>query len=304
MSQFAPQPYKAQSGFNLLGVLLLLVALCLAGLGLAWLGSFIAQWFYLIVLFPLAIGLGLAGVGALVNYRAKLRNAPLAALIGLLAAVWTMAAMHYFDYQRFVGQRDQLLRENPQLLNDGPAAGLTDPEEVEARRLLNQARGVDSLPKYLDLQATDGVRIGRGGDGATNLGYVGSWIYWGVELIILAAMSVGLMIANAREPYCTACDTWKKERELGTFVGDGQQVHYFLTTGDIESLSDYGPAKTGGNLVLSVAVCPNCQGDAPVEVNLSESIRQGKQETGRRSLGRLTFPGAAVPELESLFSQA
>ena len=59
MSRFTPEDYKAEGGFSLLGVPVLLAALCVAAVGLGWLASYIGQWFYLILLFPIGLTSGI-----------------------------------------------------------------------------------------------------------------------------------------------------------------------------------------------------------------------------------------------------
>src|SRR5262245_30115975 len=105
MSQFVPETYRPEGGFSLVGLPILLGLLCAAGVGLGWLASFIGQWFYLIVLFPAGIGIGLILVGSTVGHLAKMRSPGLGVLLGLVSPGVALLAMHYSNYQRFLKRR-------------------------------------------------------------------------------------------------------------------------------------------------------------------------------------------------------
>ena len=229
MSRFSPEDYKAEGGFTLLGVPVLLAALCAAAVGLGWLASFIGQWFYLIAVFPIGIGVGLAGVGLLVGQLVKMRNPLIAGLFGMIGSAVALVAMHYFDYQRVIAE--------------GPVPG------------------VDSLLNYLHASATVGVTIngGHGGKGGINLGYIGSWIYWGAELVLVALMATFGMVAAAAEPFCSACNSWKKERKLGQLNPREGDVAALLREGEIERLKNHDPSPIQGELFLHVNVLSQLQ---------------------------------------------
>jgi hypothetical protein len=270
MSRFSPEEYKAEGGFSLLGVPVLLAALCAAAVGLGWLASFIGQAFYLILLFPIGIGAGLVFVGLLVGKPTKMRNPLLAGLFGLISSAVAIVSLHYFDYQRTIA--------------GGPIPG------------------INSFLDYMHLRATIGETIsGSNGKGGFNLGYIGSCIYWGVELLIVAFMATLGMIGAAVEPFCSVCNSWKKERKLGQLDPKEGDVAALLREGEIERLKDHDPSPTAGELVLNATVCPNCNADVPITVKLVSVTRNAKKEEERKELVHLTYPGEALADLEAVF---
>ena len=324
MNHFQPVPYKSEGGFSAASVPILLALLCLAGAVLGWLASLISQWFYLIVLFPLGIGFGLVMVGGLGGHLTKMRSRGLAAVLGLAGSSVAVLTMHYFDYQRFLSQRESLLSAElppegqpgtgskpgvaePQQFLAGAAArrahtGVRDTLTPEAGEFLRRAKAVNSLSAYMEFAATQGVSIGRIGSSKSNLGYVGTWIYWFFEWAMVAFMTTMGLILFATAPFCSSCNTWKVERPLGTLRGDGAEAAEILATGEIQRLTGLRPAVVGGPLELSASVCPNCKTASSVVIKLVEVTKKSKNEVQRTELGeQLTYPGGALSEFESLF---
>jgi hypothetical protein len=301
MSRFLPDKYKPEGGFSLSGLPILLAVLCAAGVGLGWLASFIGQWFYLILLFPIGIGLGLGIVGFIVGHLTKMRSRLMAVLLGVIAASAAILSMHYFNYQRFLHKRPELLKDVPPLDNL-PVGGL-DAKTLEALQLLKQIQAVDSFPSYLHQQAVQGVTISKlGRNDGNNLGYVGTWIYWGLELAAVAFAVIMLLIVGTAAPFCSACNSWKDERRLGTLQGQGGNVADLLNNGEIERLREHDPAPAGGNLIAKVAVCPSCKNDAPIVVKLEEVTKNQKGEESKKELVHLVYPGEALAEFETVFA--
>jgi hypothetical protein len=301
MSRFQPEEYKPDGGFSVMGLPILLLVLCLAGVGLGWLASFIGQWFYLIVVFPLAIGVGLVIVGMIVGHQTKMRSTGMALLVGLICSVVAVSAMHYFDYLRFLPARQEILKAAPLLDNLPP--GPQDAQTKEVLQSLKEVQGADSFAGFLNMEATRGVTLARGKAGI-NLGYIGTWIYWFVELIVVAFMTTVGLIAGAAAPFCSACNSWKEERQLGTLRKKGVDVAAYLKDGELGPLSEHEPAQAGGDLILSAAVCPNCKSQSPISFKLHEETTNTKGEKDKKELLHLTYPGAALAEFEALFVNA
>ncbi len=299
MSRFVPEPYKADGGFSVTGLPILVVALCAAAAGLGWLASFIGQWFYLILLFPIGIGFGLVFAGAGVGHYTKMRSPGVAVLLGLVSSAVAVLSMHYFNYQRFLTQREEVLKMAPLL--DMLPANPADPKMAEAVGHLKEIREVNSFPRYLNMEARQGVSISHRGQEGFNLGYVGTWIYWGLEFVAVAFMAAGGLLVGAAAPYCSACDSWKVQKQLGTLHGKGESVDVYLSNGEIERLQAHDPAPSGGDLVLSAAVCPRCQTESPIAVKLESLTKNAKGEIEKKELLHVTYPGEALPELEALF---
>ena len=62
MNTYQPEEHHSDGGFRLVGLPLLFGTLLVAALAIGWLASWIGQFFYLILLFPLCIA-GFLAVG-------------------------------------------------------------------------------------------------------------------------------------------------------------------------------------------------------------------------------------------------
>ncbi len=287
LPRFDTEPYRPAGGFNVAGLAILLGIMLPVAVLLGFLASLIGQWFYLIIIFPAGICLGLAMAGMGGVKVGKVANPALSIVAGLIAATVAVLAMHYFDYQRDMARaREELAKVQPNM------AGAA----VEGPGLFG----------YIDAKARAGVTL-TGKHGKMNLGYVGSYIYFFVEYLFLAALLCFLMYGFAREPFCKECKSWKAERQLGVLtlpVEDKpkEAVDYAVATlkkGKLAGLVNEDPDAEQVELGLSAYVCPNCE-DAPVEVKMRSIERNEKGEVTNVDLALVTYPAEAVAVLESL----
>ncbi|HEV3118700.1 MAG TPA: hypothetical protein VGY58_16745 [Gemmataceae bacterium] len=279
--RFDTAPYQPDGACPLSGMLVAAAASLLAAVVCAWLVSFVSQWIYLIFFFPLALGLGIGLGGNFGVHRGKVRNGLCAGLIGFAAGCLGMVAVHYFDYQRDLRE---LEKEHPGMAQ------------------LWQGMGVNFFT-YIDSTAEDGVRIGKvghGNDKGMNLGYVGSYIYWALEVLGVGIIGFAMMRHSARAPFCSACNTWKAERKLGQVVMPAREVEQAIVSGEIVRLADADFGDVKGQLVIKAAVCPNCGSEAPVDVRLEQITVNAKGEQKAAELAHVTYPGQALAVLESL----
>lgn len=288
-SFLSPQPYQPDGGFNLEGLPLLLGALGGAAVALGWLASFVGQWLYLIILFPLLVGLVLFWVGKEMGRFAKMRNPLLGGLIGLLSAIVGMGSNHYFDYLRFMEERNAIVSLVPGRRVQGKDAAL-----------LAKIKKVSDFRSFMEFSAREGITIsGREGRGAFNLGYVGTWIYWLIELSVVAIMAAGGLISGAQEPFCTACNSWKYVRQMGTWSADQEgTLLAIIKRGDLAKLP---PTFPGGPLVMSVASCLNCGPREPIAVKLEIEVKKCPEKTEKKELAHFSYPGEALDLLEAFF---
>jgi hypothetical protein len=91
----------------------------------------------------------------------------------------------------------------------------------------------------------DTRRLCFSNDKGTNLGYVGSYIYWGVELLILVGVSFAIMLGAASEPFCVQCETWKQERILGGVSPPADEAVDAINQGDLNRLIALNPTPSG-----------------------------------------------------------
>src|SRR5262249_48216378 len=98
MPRFVALPYRAEGGCDGARLPLLFLTAGTIAASLGWLASALGQAWYLILLFPLGIGMVLAVVGVTMVRWTRLRNPTLAGLAGLVAGITAIATMHFCDY--------------------------------------------------------------------------------------------------------------------------------------------------------------------------------------------------------------
>jgi hypothetical protein len=271
LPRFAAEPYEPDGGCSFGGGALLIGLSLPAGVLLGFVASFIGQWMYLILIFPLGIGLLLGLAGALGIKVGKVRSPWLAGLAGFIGGCVAMISVQFFDYLRY-------------------AAGMTN------------------FFGYIDLAAQHGVTIGRTAPSSTdkgiNLGYVGTYIYWFVELLIVALVAFVIMRNTASEPFCTECQTWKKRRKLATFRSTLDRLVIALEEGDLVRLlveEEWSPK--GGEGLLTACVCPECQSRGTIDVKLEQVTKTAKNQETRKELVHVTYPGKAWRAVQDLLQR-
>jgi hypothetical protein len=281
-------PYKPEGGFPPHGLLVVFACIIVAAIGLGYAASWIGQWFYIILLFPFLIGVILGVVGAIGIYIGNIRSLTLATLAGLFGACLTMLAVHHFDYERFLAKpvQEKVLPAKNGLVRVVP----------------RNPRDTDFFA-YLDQQARKGIpvhfrRI------HFNLGYFGSYIYWVVEILIVAILVVAIMRGCAADPFCTQCQSWKEKRPLGKLTMAPETAIHIFTEGEVVRLADQDFPPGEGQVNITAWVCKDCGSQAPVDIKLDQVTKNTKNEEETAELAYLTYPGKALPVLLSLFAPA
>jgi hypothetical protein len=267
----------------------------------------VSRFFYLILLFPIAIGFGMGAVGAWSAKWANLRNPLLGGVAGFIGGAAAMLMMHYFDYQqlkREVAQINPDLVEVANLPVDQREAEIELFEEPDEAR--NAVNALATFGGFMDYQATEGVEIkgtrGGGDSAGMNLGYVGSYIYWIIELLIVAAITFVMVRKQTQQPYCSDCSAWKRYKRLGSFSVPEQAVAG-VNTGDVAALAAAQPHPMDGPLDLSFASCEDC-GKAAADLKLEALVTDRKGNVNRKVVAHASWPIEAVPVLRSLFAEA
>jgi hypothetical protein len=315
--RFETTPYRSDGGFGMAGSGILIGLSMAAAVALGWLVTIIEQWVYLILIFPLLIGAIVGVVGMIGIKLGKVRSPALGGLAGFLAGCVAMLSMHYFDYLAFRAEVDRDFPPDKRAVIEAmrPEQVRALPREIQEEVVEDQrALRVKSFLAYMDYQATNGVtiqRVGHGGanDRGMNLGYIGSFIYWGIEVLIVAVVAFVIMMGAAAVPFCRECMAWKQERKLGTLAfrpGDvgAAQLVAALGAGEVTRLIDYKPSPADGPLHLSAAVCPKCGDQGTVDVKLTHKYKTAKNEERAQQLLHVTYPGEALRALEAVFRVA
>jgi hypothetical protein len=268
---FQTEPFVPDGNFPPLGLALTLGGGLAAAVLVGFLASVIGQWFYLVILFPCLIGAALGGVGMAFIKIGKLRNPLLAGIAAGLSGIMAMGTMHYVNYQRAL---DAVAKKLP-----------VDRDKLEEHI---------GFAKYLDLNAQEGVTIGRAArnDKGMNLGYAGSYIYWLAEIFVVAGVAWVMMRKTAAAPFCADCNTWKNEQPLAMVMAPSEELAVrAVEEGDVVSLLPFaGPIQTEG-LLLKTAVCPRCGADGEVDVALDRLTKNSKGQQQTTTVTRTTYPG-------------
>lgn len=307
--KFEPKPYRHDGGFTPFNIFLLSITLGLVGYFLGILVSWIGQYFYLIILFPLIMG-GIVGVvGAFMVKKLKIRHAAWCGLAGLVAGLLTQYGVHDTDYQRFRGEVDTELKKNgddvelyrklvdhSEEIQSGKMPA-TDVEKAFLDQILidkefTKVLKVNSLMNYLNFAAEKGVEISGKGGNALNLGYYGSYIYWSIEALLVAGIALAIMNAAAQEPFCTDCADWKIELDCGVFE-DSSKVQSTIQSGELIPLETSQSAGTR----IKLHYCKNCSDLATVDVELESITFNNKGESSSSNLGKWSYPPEALSTL-------
>ena len=254
----AVTPYQPNGAIRPAAVANLLISLMLAaaivGVAAYWLGKFI----YLILIFPLGMGLliGMAGKWMVKLYA--IRNLKVCRTASLLAGLMTLFVFQYTGYL----EARQLLAEEPwvdavlemeaysaaerQLLWGGQFT------EAEYQESLKIAKAVQSFPAYVALEAEHGVEISRTGSGfgGINLGEYGTWIYWIVEWMVIAWLCYITLRTQALAPYCDLTHTWMEPLEGFYLQNHPSEVFRAIETGNTIRMKRVAGTPPDGSLLV------------------------------------------------------
>jgi hypothetical protein len=275
--RYDAEPFRPDGGVPAVGLLLTLGGAIASGYIIGSVVGFVAQWLYLVLLFPAGVGLG---IGALIGYavkQGKVRNPLFAGFAGLLSGAVAVLSMHYFEYQSALGELDAQSPAFQQAVQNG---GFT-------------------FLQYFEARAKEGVALAPTGPGeAINLGYYGSYIYWLVDAIFAIGTAWVLPYLAAKKPFCTHCSNWKEEQRLAQVDPAWQRtIVDALKQGELLRLLE-GSGHTGvEGLVLKLASCNHCGETAPVEVIAERLEKDAKGVLRTTELACVTYPGEVLRHL-------
>lgn len=302
-----PRPYSSDGGFTISGMMLTIAVGGFAALAMGLLAGFIAQYFYFVLLFPLAIGAAVGGSQVAVIGRTKIRNPLVCGFAGLIAGAIAVTSMHYVDYYRF--QADMIeaaasLEESELMLQgiedeayraafaEELATYKSDPSRVAAKN-------VNSFIAYVDWAAHQGVELSssRGTGSSSNLGYTGTYIYWAFEALIVASLCILMTYSRAGKPYCTGCDSWMQETELVSLGCDAKAASKAIAAGDLHRLPTIFAANKETSIVLFS--CESCEENDVVVQPTAITYNNGNRH--KSAAGRHVFNASMLQKLNQLF---
>ncbi|MBK9924617.1 MAG: hypothetical protein IPP66_04920 [Anaerolineales bacterium] len=191
------------------GVVLLLGSVLGAGIVIGGLASLISRFIYLILLFPIFMGFASGIVIKSVVVSQKIRSKFVVVIAGLIAAVIVYGSMHYFDYIHF---RSTLAKEiQTEAIAEYGEPAPKDKVQAFIDYLLTEETGLSGFVGFILLEAKNGVSISHVGVGSSgsdlNLGAF-TWVYWLVEMGIIAYGSIESAYKATQDLFCENCGTW------------------------------------------------------------------------------------------------
>ncbi len=313
-TRFDATPYVPDGGFSVVGLVMLFVGLAVAGIIMGVVTHYISRFIYLILVFPMLIGFAVGGVGALLVKWGKVRSPWVAGGAGLLAGILAMLTAHFLDYRHFIEEREAVVAGNPFLKNVGKNGRNLmlnlNVQNAGERERIKRELDVDSFIDYIDYAAHEGVTIqhGAGKQGGINLGYYGTYLYWLVEMLIVAGIVYGMTRKPAQEPFCNLTNEWKTAKCGDNFfvpleVGSTTAAAA-LKDGELGKLAEIkaqGANATGQTepVRLYVLASPSHFEQCTLEARLVKFVtgKQGQQE--EKELVVATYPSSALPAFET-----
>lgn len=310
---FTPTPYRADGAFSFGSGMQLVGLLGILGILLGVLAGFISRIFYLVLLFPIVIGGCIGTVGSYCIRRFHVRNPLMCGAAGFVAGCLAMFTMHYTEFKFFEKNMAESLGEEGRevqqiaLRADEIHAHWEQATEVEQAIITElemnpaglRALQADNIWKYIDMIARQGVEINpnAGGPGrGINLGYTGSYIYWGVEMLIVAGLAFSLMSHAAGEPYCNECGTWKVAQLFGPFA-ESQELARSIQQGTLTPFARQSETSPVDGMI-AIFSCPACQPHGETDVRVERWTVNKKGETIKKRLTQMTYPAEAFPVLQ------
>ncbi len=273
--RFDAEPFRPDGVVPLGGLALLLGGLALTAIALGFLLSFVGQWFYFPIVFPIIAAFLLGGAGRVLAWAGKVRSPAVAGTIGALAGLGMMYSNHYFDC-------------------------------LLALNFVNwQAVTPVIVFRYIDFVATAGVVIGDVGNDGINLGYVGSYIYFALEAVLATAFAAVVTKGAAAVPFCRGCNVWKQPRTLAGLPHVSPAVAVeALRAGAILDLLDTGAPTTGAHpLNLKASICPRCGGDSSVVAGVESITVDSRGRRNVKVIGQYVYPGQVLTLLDQYAPQ-
>lgn len=237
------QPYKPSNIVPFTGLLILIVAAIIGGAAVGILVSFVERLVYLIILFPILMGLAGGFILANAIRLGKVRNPLVGAIFGVVIGILIYGSYHFAGYLNFREEVKTMILEDAGIT----AADILPEDWVYLDEFidtfLEEEYGQPGFLGYMMLAAEEGVSISpmtSSNDKGINLGQTGTWIYWVVELLII----VGIALVGGRNaalnPYCENCDQWmEKEKLIGTLpTASGGLAAMLAKQGDFRQLGE------------------------------------------------------------------
>ena len=175
----------------------------IAGLAFGIVGTFI----YLILVFPVMMGsIG----GYIINENAKYTKTRNQNFIVLVSFITVLALYVSFHFMRYISLQGMTAL---QVFGDFSDKSL-EAAKVVIEYALKKETGQSGFIGYILFRAKEGVSIGRiFSSTRLNLGPIFTWIYWPIEIGIIAFITVSTGKKVVKKPFCQSCNSWYTEQK-------------------------------------------------------------------------------------------
>lgn len=272
--------YKPSGSLPAVGFAKMLAVTTIGALLIGGVAHFIGNFFYLIILFPLAMGFGASMAVTMGITMGKCRNTTAALVVAVLTGALTYGSMHFFDYLSFKSSvAEYFLEEMPQT-EDGEVV-TEEMTSVMVNAMLAEETGSTGFIGFMKFSAKQGVSIGKAGRNGANIGEVGTWIYYLIEFgaIIFFACTGA---AAAKSPFCESCEEWYDEEALTHLEdGSGYDVIEALKNEDVADISSKLQITTEAPCIrVKGSICAKCnQSDAVLTLEEVTLNNKGNEQT-------------------------
>jgi hypothetical protein len=202
------------------GVAILFASILPVGIVIGGIASVVSNFFYLIILFPILMGLGMSMVIKPIVVSQKIRSPLLVIIAGLFATLVVYSSLHFFDYLQF---RNNLAKEiQAEVMAENGEYAPNEEVQAYIDYLLSEETGMPGFIGYVLLEAKQGVSISHVGVGSSDSGInlgVFTWLYWLVEMGFIFWTSIESSYKKARDLFCEHCNAWVPD---GSHIGGVQ----------------------------------------------------------------------------------
>jgi hypothetical protein len=210
------------------GLIGLILATIVGSLVIGGLVFAVSHLIYLIILFPFVMGAIGGALLSLVVKSSKVRSPIVAALFGLILGIGIIGVYRFAEY--YIDFRNEVTTA---IREDG---GEDVPQEEIDQFIdesLQEEVGSPGFIGYIKYSATLGTTISRTSSEVT-LDETATWVYWGIELLIVALFSAGMAFKAARQSFNEEAGEWYPDPQYVGSVGweSRKEFYKLLQAGD------------------------------------------------------------------------
>ncbi len=199
MKSYKPSNYIDKTG----GKWLLLTA-GIGGITLGGVTFLVSQLIYLVVIFPVLLGLGSGWLLRRAVVRGKVRHPLAAGAAAVLMAGLLYGTMHWADYILF---RQNATAEIRRALRGSRQSSAANAASITVDSFLKEKTEKTGFTGFLQYRSQQGLMINRSLI-RLPVGSQVMWNYWGLEFLVTGAIALGFAYGAARKPFCEGCQSW------------------------------------------------------------------------------------------------